>query len=180
MPLFRKKKRELPAEEFTLPEPPELPRHPPNIHPPLHEDLPELPEFPGLEAKDDGEAIKREFDIPTERGDRLTPGRIEMGEELPPLIPRSIPSMPPAIMPKRKRFISPVERPIFVKIDKFKESIEHLNEIREKLGKASALLQRLREIRQQEDHELSTWERDLNDLKESLESIDRKLFSDIE
>ena len=178
MPLFRKKKRELPAEEFTLPEPPEMPKHPSTSHipPSSHEELPELPELPELED----ETIKGEFDIPRERGDKLTPARIEMNEELPPLMPRSIPSMPPSIMPKRKRFVSPVERPIFVKIDKFKDSIEHLNEIRERLRHASALLQKLREIRQQEDHELSAWEKDLSDLKESLESIDRKLFSDVE
>jgi len=170
MALFRKKKREeLPAEEFTLPEPPELLKPPHMEMEEEGEELPELPELPPLE-KGYGERIKKEFEIPSVRG-----GILE--EDLPPIPPSSA---VPSITPRARRFVSPVERPIFVKIDKFKDSIEHLSRIRESLRSASSILQKIKEIRQQEDHELHSWERDLESIKEKLENIDKKLFSDTE
>ena len=171
MALFKRKKEKLPAEEFTLPEPPELPREP--FHLERDELLPELP----LRKE-----IDEDIDFET-HGEKLRPLRVERGEnELSPLPEELMPILPsPAVIPKDvKRFISPVEKPIFVKIDKFRESISYLGDIKDKLRSASSLLQNIKEIRQKEDQELQSWERELEGLKIKLEGIDKKLFSDVE
>lgn len=154
MPLFRKKKEKYPAEEFTLPEPPDL------VEPMLEQpDLPKLPDLPHLERGE--ERIKQEFEFP---------------EEMTPMLE---PRIPPKLPAARKRFTG-IEKPIFVKIEKFKDSIEDLSEIKEKLRSASLFLQKIKEIRHREDQELTEWEKDLENLKAKLENIDRKLFSDVE
>lgn len=173
MALFKRKKEKLPAEEFTLPEPPELPREPFHLE---RDELQELPELPLRKE------IDEDIDFET-HGEKLRPLRVEMGEnELSPLPEELMPKLPsPAIIPKDvKRFISPVEKPIFVKIDKFRESISYLGDIKDKLRSASSLLQNIKEIRQKEDQELQSWERELEGLKIKLEGIDKKLFSDVE
>lgn len=182
MPLFRrKKKKELPQEEFTLPEPP------PKFSKMPQKGLPELSELPELlEAHEEHKDIKGEFDdLGTEmrkremqRGEMLDEPKMQgiRGTET-----LEIPKMPPAHIPMApKRRFGIRERPIFVKMDQFKESIGHISEIKGKIRNASLLLKSLREIRQKEDHELSEWEDDLQTLKEKLEAIDKKLFSDVE
>ena len=80
---------------------------------------------------------------------------------------------------KSNRFIS-AEKPVFIKLDRYKESIGSLNEIKSRLRAAASYLQKIKEIRQREDEELAGWQRDLEDLKEKLEKIDKNLFSDFE
>ena len=126
--------------------------------------------------------IDEDIDFET-HGEKLRALRVEMGEnELSQPPEKLMPILPsPEVIPKDvKRFISPVEKPIFVKIDKFRESISYLGDIKEKLRSASSLLQNIKEIRQKEDQELQSWERELEGLKIKLEGIDKKLFSDVE
>ena len=194
MGLFKKKREELPPEDFSLPEPPAMP--PEDFL--GFEDLPDLPELPPIDDFE-GPRIKREFQesrmqLPAQRrGEKMKPMRIEMEDyemqALPTVSPKM--NMPPSMQPMRepstfsltqptRRIISPVERPIFIKIEKFRDSIENIHQIREKLKNASSLIQKIKEVRQREDYELASWERDLGELKAKLDSVDKKLFSDIE
>ena len=212
MALFRKKKEELPAEEFTLPEPPSLefpglPNHFSEEHNGEISELPALPELP-RRAKDEEKVVKREFEMPalpelparmpeltaTKTKGFLKPMRIEMGEELPtlpslsslpsfPEFPEQVPEMPellPTAAGARRLKSSPVERPVFVKIEKFQDSVEQLRQIKERIRRASSMLDKLREIRMREEQELAAWERDLAELKQKLEMLDKKLFTDVE
>ncbi len=179
MALFRRKKEKYPAEEFALPEPPplsDLPKQGLEKPTRLPEQLPKLPEFPDLEKRGENR-IKQEFAMPEElRG----PEEVDEEMEMPMPEPKVPPRLPKILPARQKRFGLSVEKPIFVKIEKFKDSIESLSEIKEKLRHASSFLQKIKEIRQQEDHELAEWEQDLENLKEKLDNIDKKLFSDIE
>lgn len=196
MPLFKKKREELPAEDFSLPEPPSMPGDDFSGF----EDLPDLPELPPLDDFEAGR-IKQEFQEPgmqlpvQRRGEKLRPVRIEMEDYEMQALPMASSKMnmqnmqPGTLVPSTfspsptqsaRRIISPIERPIFIKIEKFRDSIENLHQIRDKLKNASSLMQKIKEVRQREDYELASWERELGELKAKLDGVDKKLFADIE
>lgn len=187
MPLFRRKKRE--SEEFELPEPPLTPALPSNPEFKSYtQHIPELPEPASTEK-----SIKEEMDVPATQSmptnlqefSKISMDEFDQQERVVPQTPTrvmpnqpQIPSAQEITQPSRKSF--PVERPIFVKINKFRESVESLNEIKKKLKEASTILQKLKEIRAKEDEELASWEKDLEEMKTKIDSIDKKLFSKIE
>ena len=70
----------------------------------------------------------------------------------------------------------PEEKAIFVKIDKYKEAIDTLEIIKEKLKTAQVVLNELRELKRKEEAELEEWENTLNNIKEKLTLIDNNLF----
>ena len=77
MALFKKKREELPAEEFTLPEPPSMSAADFSDS----EELPELPDLPSLGQFED--QVKQEFRAPSftqKRGEKNRPIRMEMDE----------------------------------------------------------------------------------------------------
>ncbi len=191
MALFKKKREELPPEDFSLPEPPAMSVEDFSGF----EDLPDLPELPPIDDFE-GPRIKQEFQesrtqLPAQRrGEKMKPMRIEMEDYEIQALPMASqrmniqgeapsPTSFSAPQPAR-RIISPIERPIFVKIEKFRDSIENLHQIRNKLKNASSLIQKIKEVRQREDYELASWERELGELRAKLDSVDKKLFSDVE
>lgn len=122
---------------------------------------------------------------------------VEVKTELPPL---KFPELPPEEQEVSstetdaiKQAVSPVamppparetlsysedkeEKPLFVKVEKYREVMVTLNELKNKLKDAGDLLVELNKIKEQEDRELSSWQDDLNGIKEKLISIDKTLF----
>ncbi|MBI2507394.1 hypothetical protein HYV89_00385 [Candidatus Woesearchaeota archaeon] len=70
----------------------------------------------------------------------------------------------------------PEEKAIFVKIDKYKEAIDTLEIIKEKLKTAQAVLNELKELKRKEEAELEEWQGSINDIKEKLTLVDNNLF----
>src|SRR3989344_80237 len=70
----------------------------------------------------------------------------------------------------------PEEKAIFVKVEKYKEAIDTLEIIKEKLKTAQAVLNELRELKRKEEAELEEWENTLNNIKEKLTLVDNNLF----
>jgi len=68
------------------------------------------------------------------------------------------------------------ERTIYVKVDKYRDVMAKMHEIRAKMGEAESIMRRLHEIRSQEEQELRMWESDMNRIKDTLIAIDRTLF----
>ncbi|MDD4878104.1 MAG: hypothetical protein PHO02_03650 [Candidatus Nanoarchaeia archaeon] len=86
-------------------------------------------------------------------------------------------SLPPVSMPREtSRFEQNEEKPLFVKVEKYREVMVTLNELKNKLKDAGDLLVELNKIKEQEERELSAWQDDLNAIKEKLINIDRTLF----
>ena len=86
-------------------------------------------------------------------------------------------SLPPVSMPREAfRFEQSEEKPLFVKVEKYREVMVTLNELKNKLKDAGDLLVELNKIKEQEERELSAWQDDLNAIKEKLINIDRTLF----
>jgi len=68
------------------------------------------------------------------------------------------------------------EKPLFVKIDRYKEALSSINDIKNKLKEIEAILSKLEEIKNQEDKELTTWHDNIDTIKEKLISVDKRLF----
>ena len=67
------------------------------------------------------------------------------------------------------------DKPLFVRIEKYKEVMETLNGLKNKLGEAGEILKELSRIKAEEEQELTNWQQDLENAKEKLLSIERSL-----
>ena len=68
------------------------------------------------------------------------------------------------------------EKPLFVKIDKYKESIKTIEEIKSKLESAENTLRNLTRIREEEQKEIESWQNSLNEARQKLLKVDKNLF----
>lgn len=68
------------------------------------------------------------------------------------------------------------EKPLFVKVEKYREVMATLNELKERLKNAGDILTELNKIKNEEEKELEGWHSDLENLKEKLVNIDQLLF----
>jgi len=98
-----------------------------------------------------------------------------------PLLP-ALPPKPPRPLP-RPRQISPTEppqeKPLFVRLDKFKEAQEKFETIRNKMKEIEGTLHQIKEVKSNEEEEIAGWAREIENLKTNLSEIDSNLFSQI-
>lgn len=66
--------------------------------------------------------------------------------------------------------------PVFVKVDEYKSILELLDAIKQRLSQARQLLARVNELKQQEDQQIATWSRDIEDVEERIASVDKSLL----
>lgn len=66
--------------------------------------------------------------------------------------------------------------PIFVKIGEYKNIVNVLDLIKNKLTDARNNLNKINEIKTQEDSELKEWETSLNETEKKVEEINKVLF----
>ncbi len=66
--------------------------------------------------------------------------------------------------------------PVFVKVDEYKSILELLETIKQRLDQARQLLAKVNELKQQEDQQIETWARDIEDVKERIASVDKSLL----
>ncbi|MGV8142355.1 MAG: hypothetical protein ACP5NS_01820 [Candidatus Pacearchaeota archaeon] len=132
--------------------------------------LPELPEW----------SPKPQEELPSQRR------TIEMQEWSPSsqqipsnssMLEERIPRMP--VMQQEQPFSRESrdnKRPIFVKIEKFKESRESLTKIAEKLDQMDELLKMIKDVKSKEDAEITEWERDIENIKARIAFINKEIF----
>jgi hypothetical protein len=68
------------------------------------------------------------------------------------------------------------ERPIFVKIEKYREALHNLENIKELCRNANTLLNEINRLREEENRELDKWKEDITKIKDKLLLVDKKLF----
>lgn len=68
------------------------------------------------------------------------------------------------------------EKPLFVKLDNYKQAVNDIEHIKNRLREAEHLLDEVDRIRIEENRELEDWRAEINRLKEKLLDIDKKLF----
>ena len=89
------------------------------------------------------------------------------------------PIEPPKVHLKPRREIVRETEPLFVRLDKFKESHEILDGVKEQMHEITHLLNETNSIKEREDKQLKEWETELQEIKNNIEKIDRDLFSKI-
>lgn len=77
---------------------------------------------------------------------------------------------------KHLDIINKEEKPLFVRIDKYKQAVNDLEHIKNRLREAEHLLDEIDRIRLEENRELEEWRSEINRVKEKLLDIDKKLF----
>ena len=68
------------------------------------------------------------------------------------------------------------EKPLFIKIDKYKEALRAIDTLKAKLMEAEKVLKSLEDIRDEENHKLEAWKSELETVKSKLLTIDQSLF----
>lgn len=67
---------------------------------------------------------------------------------------------------------------VFIKIDDYKDVVDIIGLIKEKIDESKAILGRLEELKSQEDSELELWNATLENIKNKVDSIDEALFQE--
>ncbi|MBU2612384.1 MAG: hypothetical protein KKB62_01540 [Nanoarchaeota archaeon] len=197
MGLFSKKDSKKEMGVPKLPELPSLPTHFPEIEDDPDEGFPRLPSFPTSKMGDrfSQETIKNAVsgDEDEEEMDDFEDGIIPRPEPLQRPIEKNRPK-PNYEMPERresqmpKRNISPTREmgmedsrtgPVFVRIDKFEESLKIFKETKDKIEEIETLLSHTKSIKEKEEEELINWEKEIQEMKSQVEKIDRDIFSKI-
>ena len=68
------------------------------------------------------------------------------------------------------------EAPVFVKIENYKNILDILDLIKDKLAEAKRTLAYINDLKNDEDSELELWNSTLNEIEMKLEGIDKTLF----
>lgn len=204
MGLFSKKKHE--NKTPSLPPIPELPTLPPleNFPQNDYDDLRELHQLPSFPTNQIGEKfsqnsiknaisgenqqiIEEEEEILRNpliaKGINMEPkmqqiaysGNIEEN----PKIQNNIPFIKTEPTTKPYKKVNSTE-PIFIRIDKFEESLEIFQKTKEKIKEIEELLKKTNELKIKEEKELSLWEIEVQELKKQIETVNKDIFSRIQ
>jgi len=68
------------------------------------------------------------------------------------------------------------ETPVFVKLDEYKDVTDIVNLAREKVQQAKAVLNRIQQLKSQEDAEFEAWHNELSEIEGKIEEIDKRLM----
>ncbi len=199
MGLFSKKKEDKKEEIPSLPELPEFPEFPslPDIQKSgKTEKIPKLPTYPNnsfgrkfsqnaikeaVSGENEGDGV---FDA-DEFGENKSwmmhePPRKALTREVnyPDLEEDEETEEIPQEFHRAARIVRKAE-PVFVRLDKFEESLSLFQKIKEKISNIEKLLKDIKTVKQQEEAELESWENEINTIKQQIEQIDKDVFSKI-
>ncbi len=195
MGLFKKKsnkgdikKKPISAKPSELPELPELPDFDDDSPksslggPKTKEQLSPLPRFPndsfGKKFSQDiikgavtGEKEESEEDF---EADDFVPEQEQMMRQ--PLSEKEFKSVPSTFREAAKS----VKEPIFIRIDKFEESLHAFEKAKQQITEIEKMLRDVKSLKEEEEKELGMWEREVQKTKLEIEKIDQDIFSKVE
>lgn len=70
--------------------------------------------------------------------------------------------------------------PVFVRIDKFEESMHVFEKAEKKISEMEELFRDIKKLKEEEEKELDSWESKIQLVKKQIEKIDKEIFSKIE
>jgi len=202
MGLFNKKKEE--SSYPGLPELPKLPELPPmrQVQKSGSVSKPNaLPRFPSNSLgnkfsqntikdavsgeKEDDDAVD-EFEDEIQKMPRLPdksmanapPAAEAENEEELPAAPKPMQNtMAPGI--SRISAASQKDEPVFIRLDKFEESMDTFDKIKKQLSGTEKLLNEIKSVKEREDKELQEWQSRMEAMKNQIEKIDKDIFSKV-
>lgn len=66
--------------------------------------------------------------------------------------------------------------PVYVRVNEYKDILEIVNLIKEKLKEARVTLSKINNLKNEEDNELSLWNAEIDEIEKKVEFIDKTLF----
>jgi len=136
--------------------------------------LPELPTsrkekemFPSYQSEFSG--IKKEIQKPVFSAPKPIP-------QAQPVMMRRPEPQPVASAPVVERHTIMGDKPIYVKIDQYKEAMSMVDKVKDLCNEADIKLSEISKLRSNEDRELEQWQADVDRIKDKLLQIDKKLF----
>lgn len=170
-----------------LPDLPELPRLPELPEPPRNissqkirrENLPKLPSFPSSSL---GEKFSRNAIKDAVAGEKEVEEDYEADdfdfEEEEQMMPKSSPKRIPSEFLEASKKVKSNE-PVFIRLDKFEESMKTFEKAKEKIGEINSLLKDIKKLKDEEERELLAWETEIQKIKDQIEKVDQEIFSKI-
>lgn len=67
------------------------------------------------------------------------------------------------------------DMPVFVKVEDYKDALDILNMIRAKIENAKKTLERINQLKGEEDTELELWQETINEAERKVDFIDKTL-----
>lgn len=67
------------------------------------------------------------------------------------------------------------EMPVFVKVEDYKDALDIMNMIRAKIENAKKTLEKINQLKGEEDTELELWQETINEAERKIDFIDRTL-----
>lgn len=105
-------------------------------------------------------------------GQKTSPSRV-LSEALTPVVTRNTHSRLSYTPSKR-------EEPVFIRIDKFEESLKIFEETKIQIEEIEKMMKATKELKTKEEEELMHWENEIQSIKHQVEKVDRDLFSKVE
>lgn len=155
----------------------------------------QLPSFPSnsLGEKNHQDIIKTAIGTPLDK-EIYEYDEINDDENLPKMIPEKVKrptfnSLPELNTTKIKNtieeemHITPKIKsadPIFIRIDKFEESLKVFQTVKRKISEIEELLKDTKEIKKREEEVLNSWEDEILQLKTQIGKVDKDIFSKVE
>tara|TARA_Y100000310_G_scaffold270154_1_gene283806 strand:+ start:744 stop:1328 length:585 start_codon:yes stop_codon:yes gene_type:complete len=194
MRFFGKKEKEK-KEDLSLPKLPELPELPemPKMGNREEERIPKLPSYPSNDfgkkfsqnaiksavsggKEDEGDFFRT--NEPLEDRGMSRPSK-RMTKEMPPFQAKNLQNREKRFpeFPKKQRVME--TEPVFVRLDKFEESLEVFEDAKRRMVEIEKILGEIKHLKEQEERELLGWEAEIQELKRKFERIDREIFSKI-
>jgi len=106
--------------------------------------------------------------------------------QIPPMIPKasvkSEPSIPQETEVTKELSVNSKPRgdqPFFVRIDKFNETVENFRKVYDQLHNIEKIIESLESTKDEEEKELAEWKKDVSDMKNNLNKIDKEIFNKI-
>ncbi len=72
------------------------------------------------------------------------------------------------------------EEPIFIRLDKFEETVKTFEKAKHQINEIEEMLSDIRKLKEKEEAELASWEQEIQLLKRQVEKIDKEIFSKLE
>ena len=72
-----------------------------------------------------------------------------------------------------------MKEPVFIRIDKFEEALNMLDDAKSKVAEMEQMLAHIKKIKEEEDRELKEWEMEIQKMKSDFEKMNSELFSRI-
>ncbi|MBS3108653.1 hypothetical protein J4409_02170 [Candidatus Woesearchaeota archaeon] len=142
----------------------------------------EFPKYESVISSDDISAIKyaiKQEERPPMPLRKPTFAAMHIKEEPSIKLPDEI-RMPymeePLIQPSMSTDVYKQEKTLFIKIDKYKEAIEKIEKIKYQLEDISKVISKINELKSEEDSEINKCNGEIDNIRESINNIDKMLF----